>query len=89
MAGTWTPGGPAWAGDTLTPAEGLPEWLRRSGWHEAAAIVEAGAVAEGSPAALLLQVLREAWLAHCAGRQMSELRVIARPLWVLVSGGAG
>ena len=74
--------------DTLAPVDGLPEWLRRMGWPEAAVIAEAGAVAEGSPAALLLQVLREAWLAHCAGRQMGELRVMANPLWVLVSGGA-
>lgn len=88
MAGSWTPGGGSSMGtmDTLTPAEGLPEWLRRMGWGEAAALVEVDA-ARGAPAAELVRALHTLWEAHCQGVDLRTLRALARPVWVLCGGG--
>lgn len=85
MSGTWTPG--MGTMDTLPPADGLPDWLRRMGWSDAAELLEVGTV-PGSPAAALELALRELWKAHCQGVDLRSLRALGRTVWVLCSGGA-
>lgn len=88
MAGSWTPGGGSSMGtmDTLPPADGLPDWLRRMGWPEAAALLEHGPASD-PVAAALERALLELWQARCQGVELAHFRVLARPVWVLCSGG--
>ena len=73
--------------DTLAPVDGLPEWLRRMGWHEAASALGSDDAAADPVVGAVLQALREAWRARCEGQDLAGLYHVVRPLAVLAGIG--